>query len=125
MIKRSKNVPVGTITRLKTKKGSSTPTAKKTRSTGRHVEVKIRLTAEEYSRGLPYFDEDKYLSKFCKDAYMEKVTRAESNSKAGRVRVLAGNMELLEPILREMWQQGKLNFLNGGDGKWQGQKDTM
>jgi hypothetical protein len=105
------NLPVGRNMRRKAKKGNSTQKAKKTRSASRLVEVKIRLSAEDYARGQPYFDELKYLPKFFVDAYMEKVNRAESNSKSARLRTLMGNIEILEPVLIEMAKCGKLNFL--------------
>ena len=107
----TRNLPVGRNTGRGGKKGNSTPDREKTRSTARYVEVKIRLTAEEYARGQPYFGVQKYLSKFFMDAYMEKVNRADANSKSARLRTLMGNMELLEPVLKEMCAQGKLNFL--------------
>ena len=120
MKKGAKFVPVGSSMKRKAKKGSSTRTAKKTRSTPRYFEVKIRIPAEDYVRGQAYFDEKKYLPKFFLDAYQEKINRAEANNKAARLRLLAGNIELLEPILKEMHKQGKLNFLfeqGGGNGK--------
>ena len=107
-----KNLPVGRNTGRGDKNGNSTPKAKKPRSTARFFEVKIRLTAEEHARGLPFFGDQKYLSRFIKDAYTERVNRAEANSKAARLRILASNVELLEPIIKEMYQQGKLNFLH-------------
>ena len=105
-----RKLPVGTSKRLDAKKRSSTGETKKTRSTGRFIEVKIRIPADEYARGLPYFDEPKYLPKFLIDAYKERVNRAEANNKAARLRILAGNMDLLEPIINEMIVQGKLKF---------------
>jgi hypothetical protein len=95
------------------KKGNSTSKAKKPRSTARYFEVKIRIPAEEYTRGQPYFQEQRYFSRFVMDAYLEKVNRADANNKAARLRILTGNMELLEPVLKEMYAQGKLKFLNG------------
>jgi len=111
MNKISKNLPVGRNTRRKIKKGSSTPKTSKNRCTSRFVDVKIRMSAELYARGLPYFDELKYLPKYLIDAYTERVNRAESNNKAARLRILMGNMDLLQPILEEMAKCGKLNFL--------------
>lgn len=111
MKKQSKNLPVGTSARRKIKKGNSTPKANKTRCTSRFVDVKIRVSADLYARGLPYFDEFKYLPKFFMDAYSEKVNRAEANNKSARLRTLTGNMEILEPVLIEMAKRGKLNFL--------------
>jgi hypothetical protein len=92
-------------------KGNSTPKAKKTRSTPRFYDVKIRLSAEDFTRGQPYFGELKYLGRFVLDAYKEKINRAESSDKAGRLRVLANNIELLLPVITEMHKQGKLDFL--------------
>jgi hypothetical protein len=105
---RPKIVPVGS--RITTK-GSSTPKPKKTRSAPRFYEVKIRIPAEDFARGQPYFGELKHLGKFMQDAYKEKLNRAESNDKAGRLRVLANNIEILLPVITEMHKQGKLDFL--------------
>lgn len=92
--------------------------AKTPRSTARYVHVEIRLTREDYTRGLPYFEAEKFLARFVLDAYREKINRAESNDKAGCLRILAGNIALLEPILKEMFAQGKLDFLKElNDGK--------
>jgi len=106
-----KNLPVGTSAGRKRKKGNSTPNAGKNRRTSRFVEVKIRIPADLYARGLPYFDEIKYLPKFIMDAYAERVNRAEANNKSARLRILMGNIDLLEPVLLEMAKLGKLNFL--------------
>jgi hypothetical protein len=77
----------------------------------RFYEVKIRLPAEDFDRGQPYFGELRHLGKFMLDAYTEKLNRAESNDKAGRLRALANNIELLLPVIAEMHKQGKLGFL--------------
>ena len=106
-----KNLPVGSGERRKIKNGNSTQKVKKPRSTPRYFEVKFRISAEEYARGLPYFDELKYLPKFLLDLYRERVNRAEANNKSARQRILVGNVELLEPVLKEMKAQGKLDFL--------------
>lgn len=120
--KKPENLPVGRNTGLKIQKGNSTRKPAKKRITSRFIEVKICLSAEDYSRGQAYFDEKKYLPKFFLDAYHEKVNRAESNNKAARLKMLAGNIELLEPILKEMHKQGKLNFLfQQGEVQWQDQ----
>jgi len=107
-----RSVPVGSVKRRTAEKRSSTSKAKKTRSTARYFEVKIRLTADEHARGLPYYKEEKLLSRYVVDAYLEKINRSEANDKAARLRILAGNMELLEPVLKEMHAQGKLAFLS-------------
>ena len=120
MNKLSKTLPVGSSMRRKTKNHSSTQKAKKTRPTRRYFEVKIRIPTEDYTRGKPYFKEEKYLTRYMLDAYLERLNRAEANDKAARLRILAGNAELLEPVLKEMFLQGKLNFLNketGGEGR--------
>jgi hypothetical protein len=106
---RPKIVPVGS---RNPPKGNSTPKAKTTRSTPRFYEVKIRISAEDFARGQPYFGELKYLGKFMLDAYTEKLNRTEANDKTGRFRALANNIELLLPVIMEMHRQGKLNFLS-------------
>jgi len=116
-----KNLPVGSGAKRKIKKGNSTQIEKKTRSTARYYEVKIRLSTEDYARGLPYFDELKYLPKFLLDAYSEKVNRAEANNKSARLRMLMGNIELLESVLQEMARLGKLSFLLKQEGGNSGQ----
>jgi hypothetical protein len=119
--KSPKNLPVGRNTGSKTKTGSSTQKNKRKRPVPRFYEVKIRITAEEYVRGLPYFEEQKYLSKFVLDSYRERLNRNEANSKVARLRILAGNVELLKPVIKEMYEQGKLRYLyehgrnDGGD----------
>jgi hypothetical protein len=105
-------LPVATVAGRGAKKGSSTQKAKTPRSTARYMDLKIRLLIEEYNRGLPYFENQKHLAKFVLDAYKEKINRAESNDKAGRLRVLANNIELLLPVITEMHKQGKLDFLS-------------
>lgn len=105
---KAKNLPVGTAMRRKRKNGSSTPTPPKK---PRYVNISIRITADEFARGQPYFQEQKYLQRFVLDAYTEKVNRAEANNKNARLRILAGNMELFEPVIKELFTQGKLNYL--------------
>jgi hypothetical protein len=107
------NVAVATVGRRGAKKGNSTPKEKKVRSTARYVEVKIRITRDEFARGLPYFENEKHLSRFVLEAYKEKVNRAAANDKTARLRVLANNIELLLPVITEMHRQGKLDFLRG------------
>jgi hypothetical protein len=101
-------VPVGSSS---PRKGNSTLKRKKKPVAPRFYEVKIRLPAEDFARGKPYFGELKHLGKFMFDAYREKVNRAESNDKAGKLRILANNIELLLPVIMEMHKQGKLDFL--------------
>ena len=110
---KSKSVPVGSVVKHKSKKGNSTPKAKAKRSAPRFFDVKFRITAEKYARGITYFQDKKYLPRFVLDAFREKLNRAEANDKSARLRILTGNMELLEPVLREMFPQGKLGFLYG------------
>jgi hypothetical protein len=110
MNNKSKNLPIGSTIKHKTKKSNSTSKAKKTRSVARFFDVKVRLTSEEFVRGLPYFKEKRYISRFLLDAYSEKINRAESNDKAGRIRILANNAELILPIIKELYKQGELDF---------------
>jgi len=117
MKKVAKTLPVGRLEKRSAKKGSSTQSAKKPRSTTRYVEVKFRISAEEYDRGLPYFDELKYLPKFLLDAYRERINRAEANNKSARMRTLLGNIEILEPVLKEMYAKGQLGFLFARKGE--------
>jgi hypothetical protein len=107
-----KNPLIGSDNKRKTKTGSSTPNAKKKNPIPRFYEVKIRITADEYAWGLPYFGEQKYLSKFVMESYREKVKRAEAHDKEAKQRAIISNINLLEPVLKEMFQQGKLGFLN-------------
>jgi hypothetical protein len=104
---------IGSDNRRKSKKGSSIPKTAEKRSTARFYEVKIRITAKEYAWGLPYFDEQKYLSKFILESFREKVKRAEAHDKEAKQRALVSNMNLLLPILQELFQQEKLGFLYG------------
>jgi hypothetical protein len=113
-----KKPSIGSDTGRKTKTGNSTPKSKRKRPAPRFYEVKIRITAEEYAWGLPYFDGQKYLQKFVLDAYREKVKRYEAHDKEAKQRALISNINLLEPILKEMFRQGKLGYLckrEGGD----------
>jgi hypothetical protein len=93
------------------KKGTSTPKTTSGLSMARYVEVKIRITRDEFGRGLPCFENKKHLSRFVLEAYREKVNRAAANDKTARLRVLMGNMDLLEPVLKEMFKCGKLDFI--------------
>jgi hypothetical protein len=102
------NVPVGS---RPVKRGNSTPKTKTSRSRARYVDLKIRLPVDEYNRGLPYFGDAKNLARYIVEAFREKINRAESNDKAGRLRALANNIEMLLPVITEMYKQGKLNFL--------------
>jgi hypothetical protein len=102
---------IGSDTRRKTKTGTSTQKKKKNRPVPRFYEVKIRITAEEYAWGLPYFGEQKYLSKFVIESYKEKIKRAEAHDKEAKQRALVSNVELLLPVIQEMYRQGKLGFL--------------
>jgi len=107
-----KKPSIGSDNKHKIKTGTSHPKHKKASPAPRFFEVKIRLSAEEYAWGLPYFDNQKYLSKFLLESYREKIKRAEAHDKEAKQRALVINMNLLEPVLREMYQQGKLGFLN-------------
>jgi hypothetical protein len=107
---------IGSDNKRKAKKGNSIPKTVRKRPAPRFYEVKILINAEEYAWGLPYFDEQKYLSKFMLESYREKVKRAEAHDKEAKQRALISNMNLLEPVLQEMFRQGKLDFLNGKTG---------
>lgn len=74
--------------------------------------VKIRLTQEEYDSGKPFFEDKKYLENFIHKAYIEKVKHLESHDKFTRQRMLASNMKLIEPLIKELFDQGKLDYLN-------------
>jgi hypothetical protein len=111
-LKKSARKPsIGSDNKRKTKTGSSTQKKQKPRIVPRFYEVKIRISAEEYEWGLPYFDELKYLPKFVLESYREKVKRAEAHDKEAKQRALVSNINLLEPVLKEMFEQGKLGFL--------------
>ena len=75
--------------------------------------VEIRLSDDDYQRGLPYFENKKYLNNFIQKAYMEKVKHLESHDKFTRQRTLASNSKLIEPLIKELFEQGKLDYLNG------------
>jgi hypothetical protein len=105
---------IATDNKRKTKTGKSTQKTKTKRTAPRFYEIKIRITAEEYAQGQPFFDELKYLPKFVLEAYREKVKRAEAHDKEAKQRALVSNMGLLEPVLKEMFDQGKLGFLYAG-----------
>jgi len=79
MKKPLKNLRIGSDNKRKTKTGSSTPKKPKTSPAPRFYKVEIRISAEEYAWGLPYFGEQKYLQKFVSEAYREKVKRAEAH----------------------------------------------
>jgi len=106
--KKAVNLPVGSNTKRKAKKPI---TASKKAAKPRFFEIKVRINADEYARGQPYFKELKYLSRFVLDAYQEKVNRAEANDKAARLRILSGNIDLIVPLLKEACARGDLNFL--------------
>ena len=108
--KTPKKARIGSDNKRKTKTGNSTPKNKKT---PRFYDVKIRITAEEYSWGMPYFDGMKYLPKFVLEAYREKVKRAEAHDKEAKQRALLSYANLLEETLKVLFQQGKLDYLNG------------
>jgi AMMECR1 domain-containing protein len=75
------------------------------------VQTIIRLPIEDYERGLPYFEFRENLSKFAIEAVREKINRAEANDKAGRLRKLLTDEELLFTVLKHMKETGKLRFL--------------
>jgi hypothetical protein len=101
------------------KKGNSTQAEKKSRSTARYVEIRIRLPLEEYERGLPYFEARKNLNKYAVEALREKINRAEANDKAGRMKKLLTDEMILSSVLQHMKETGKLNliFAEKNDGQ--------
>jgi hypothetical protein len=105
---RPKIVPVGN--RI-APKGNSTQKAKTNRSTARYIDVKIRIPRDEFTRGLPYFEHEKNLSRFVLEAYREKVNRSESRDKDGRLKKLLTNEALLLPVLKHLQETGELDFL--------------
>ena len=108
-----KNPRIGSDNKRKTKTGKTIPKKPETPSVPRFYEVTIRITKGEHDWALPYFDDDKYLSKFVLEAFREKVKRAEAHDKEARLRNLISNATLLEPVIQELYRQGKLGFLNG------------
>jgi hypothetical protein len=79
---------------------------------GQFLIVKIRVVKSDYERGLPYFGSRRKLNEFIVEAFKEKVNRAEANDKAAKRQQVITNAALLEPVIRELHEQGKLNFLN-------------
>ena len=111
MKKKPVKASTGTGNKPKIKKGGSSPRKPKKRTTAKFYDVKIRITAEEFNRGSPYHDGLKYLKKFVMDAYREKIKRTESNDKETKQKALISSAALLEPVIRELYQQGKLGYL--------------
>ena len=106
-----KTVQNSTAIKRKAKIGKTTQEKQKQRSVPRFYEIKIHITAEEYARGLPYFANQKNLPKFLLDSFREKINRAEANDKKIAQARLRNDAKILEPLLHELYQQGKLNFL--------------
>lgn len=104
---------IGSDNKRKTKTGKTIPKKPKTPHAPRFHKVEIRIPHEEHEWALPYFDDDKYLPKFVLEAFREKAKRAEAHDKEAKLRALISNINLLEPVLKEMYLQGKLGFLNG------------
>jgi hypothetical protein len=96
----------------KIKKGSSLPKKPNKSDTAHFYEVRFWITKDEYDSGKPFFEGPKYLPKFAVEAYREKVKRAEAADRFTKKRSQEGNIKFLEPILQEMFKQGKLDFLN-------------
>ena len=78
---------------------------------GRFLTIKIRIPVEDYKRGLPYFSSRKKLNEYAVEAVREKINRAAANDKTARLRELETNAALLEPVIRELCDKGKLSFL--------------
>jgi hypothetical protein len=92
--------------KCKIKKSKSTPKNQNKRTTPLFHIVEIRLSEEDYQRGLPYFENKKYLDNFIQKTYMEKVRHLESHNKFARqrrkkhiphIRPASGSM----PIIRQ------------------------
>jgi hypothetical protein len=78
---------------------------------GRYVRLEIRVPLEDYERGLPYFGTRKNLNQYAVEALMERINRAEANDKAGRLKKLLTDEDLLMAVLKHMKETGKLNSL--------------
>jgi hypothetical protein len=82
-------------------------------STARYLRLKIMIPLEDYERGLPYFGSRRNLNQYVVESFMERVNRAEANDKAGRLKRLKNDADLLLPAIRELAAQGQLEFLRG------------
>ena|GEM_PF-2991307 len=113
----AKKPSIGTDTKRKTKTGKTIPRVNNKPAQPRFYDVKIRISAEEFARGLPFFEGQKYLQKFALDAYREKIKRAEAHDKEAKQKSLVSNMALLLPVIQEAHSQKKLDFLfaHGGE----------
>jgi hypothetical protein len=112
-MKPPKNLPTSSVAKRGTKKGVYTPKPKKKRSTGRYMQIMIRLSKEDFDRGLPYFGDKDSLKKYVIEAFHEKVNRAEANDKAARTKKLLTDENLLLSVLTHMKETGKLKSLLG------------
>jgi len=101
----------------KTKKGSSLPKTQNKSDTARFYKVEFWITKDEFDSGKPFFEDTKYMPKFAVEAYREKVKRAEAADRFTKKRSQEGNIKFLKPILHEMFKQGDLDFLFGGERK--------
>jgi hypothetical protein len=88
------------------------PETPKNPSAGRYVRLEIRVPVDDYERGLPFFGDRKRLNQYVVEALQERINRAEANDKTSRLRKLMTDMNLLLPALKELWNEGKLGFLN-------------
>jgi hypothetical protein len=93
------------------KKGKIIPKGGTKPSAARCVRLKVMIPVEDYERGLPYFGSRKNLNRYVVESFRERVNRSAANDKTARLRTLMGNIEILEQVLKEMYAQGKLNFL--------------
>jgi hypothetical protein len=84
-------------------------------SKARYLRLKIMVPMEDYERGLPYFGSRRNLNQYVVESFRERVNRAEANDKAGRIRRLNNDADLLLPVIRELATQGKLDFLKNDD----------
>ena len=92
LLENTRKKPISTGgNKRKIKKGTSLPKKQNKCCVPHFYDVKIRITAEGYDRGLPFFENKKYLENFIQKAYIEKVKHLESHDKFTRQRTLASN----------------------------------
>jgi hypothetical protein len=106
-----KNLPTSTVKKPGKKRHNQIPKTKKRAVVPRYVQFMIRLSTDDFLRGLPYFQDRENLKRFTLEAVREKINRAEANDKAARMKKLVTNMDELADVLREMAKSGKLGFL--------------
>jgi hypothetical protein len=108
----AENLPVSTADGLGEKRRIQMPKGLKEGATGCYVRLEIRVSLEDYERGLPYFGSRERLNDFAVEALRERINRAEANDKISRRRKMESDMNELLPVLSELARQGKLDFLH-------------